>query len=73
MWRKLTAAIILIVLAQPAVAYIGPGVGAGMIATVIGILTAIALSVFAVVWYPIKRLLRRGPRKGKTTASGRHN
>jgi hypothetical protein len=27
--------------------------------SVLGILTAIALAIFAVVWYPLKRLLRR--------------
>jgi flagellar motor component MotA len=59
MWRKLTVAACLVLTAAPAAAYIGPGVGAGMIATVLGILTAIALAIFAVVWYPLKRLLKR--------------
>jgi hypothetical protein len=47
----------LLALAQPAAAYIG--VGAGMITTALGILAAVGLAIFAVVWYPIKRLLRR--------------
>jgi flagellar motor component MotA len=59
MWRKLTVAACLVLTAAPAAAYIGPGVGAGMIATVLGILTAIALAIFAVVWYPLKRLFKR--------------
>jgi hypothetical protein len=63
MWRTLTAITILLISAEPALAYIGPGVGAGLIATVLGLLTAIVLALFAVFWYPIKRLLKH--RQGK--------
>jgi hypothetical protein len=64
MWRILimtTSFLVpaLLVPAGPAAAYIGPGVGAGLIATVLGIVTAMALVAFAVVWYPLKRLLRK--------------
>jgi threonine/homoserine/homoserine lactone efflux protein len=71
MWRKLTTATaILMLFADPAMAYIGPGIGVGMIATVLGILTAIVLAIFAVFGYPIKRLLRRNSRqKIKTTVN----
>lgn len=65
MWRQLMLAVWLILLAEPAAAYIGPGVGAGMIATVLGILTAVVLAVFAVVWYPIKRMLRKHSHREK--------
>jgi hypothetical protein len=69
MWRILIMAACLIVPAGPAAAYIGPGVGAGVIATVLGILTAIALAVFAVVWYPLKRLLKKNTHSsGNSTA-----
>lgn len=40
-------------------AYIGPGLGAGAVATVIGILVSIFLAVFGIVWYPFKRFLKR--------------
>ncbi len=45
---------------QPAaaLAYIGPGVGAGAIAAVVGVLGSIVLAIFAVLWYPIKRMLK---------------
>lgn len=42
-----------------AAAYIGPGMGAGAIATVVGVLAAIFLAIFAVVYYPLKRLFKR--------------
>lgn len=56
-------------------AYIGPGVAAGTIAIVLGILSSIVLAFIGIVWYPIKRLVkrRRGllPRMGaEDSASG---
>lgn len=42
-----------------AFAYIGPGMGAGAIATVVGILMSIFLALFAILWYPLKRLLKK--------------
>jgi len=38
-------------------AYVGPGLGTGFIATVLGIIAAILLSLFAVIWYPFKKLI----------------
>jgi flagellar motor component MotA len=68
MWRKLPVIACMMVLAGPAMAYIGPGVGAGMIATVLGILTALVLALFAVFWYPVKRLLKRNAHSRKIKA-----
>lgn len=42
-----------------AFAYIGPGLGAGAIATVLGIVFGLLMLVIGVIWYPIKRLVRR--------------
>lgn len=50
----------------PAHAYIGPGVGAGAIAVVLGFLAAIGMAFVAIFWYPVKRLLKS--RKAKTEA-----
>ncbi len=44
-------------------AYIGPGIGAGTIAIVLGFIASILLAIFAVVWYPLKRLFRRRKKK----------
>lgn len=46
-------------------AYIGPGVGAGAIAAVLGVLGSIFLALVAVIYYPFKRLLKR--RKAAST------
>jgi hypothetical protein len=42
-----------------AYAYIGPGLGLGTIGVVLGTLGAIILAIFAILWYPLKRLIRR--------------
>ena len=49
----------LILSAAPAQAYIGPGAGAGTIAVVLGVIAAIFMAFFAVLWYPIKRMFKK--------------
>lgn len=55
------AALGFLTLPSMAHAYIGPGLGAGVIATVLGVLAAIVMAFVAVLWYPVKRMLRRKP------------
>ena len=40
-----------------ALAYIGPGLGSGAIAAVLGILGGVLLLLVGVLWYPLKRLI----------------
>lgn len=40
-------------------AYMGPGVGLGFLGAVFGVIGSIFLAIAAIVWYPIKRLLRK--------------
>ena len=40
-------------------AYVGPGLGVGAIAAVLGVVSAAFLAIFAVVYYPVKRALRK--------------
>lgn len=49
-------------------AYIGPGAGFGIIAVVAGTIGSVLLGLFAVLWYPIKRLLKK-LRSTSTTVS----
>lgn len=53
------AALSLALLAPAASAYVGPGLGAGAMAAVLGVLFGVLMLVVGVVWYPLKRLLRR--------------
>lgn len=59
--RLIYALTVLLVLgaAGPAHAYIGPGLGAGVIGAILGILGAVGLAIVAVVYYPIKRMLKK--------------
>ena len=70
--RKLTIACLAAAFAAtpalPAFAYIGPGAGAGAIAVVLGILASIVMAFFAILWYPIKRLLKTFRRKNHPSA-----
>lgn len=48
---------------SPAFAYVGPGVGLGVFGTLFGIFAAVALALFGLFWYPLKRAF------GKKSAS----
>jgi hypothetical protein len=54
----------------PAYAYIGPGLGAGAIAAVLAVLGSIFLAIFAVVYYPIRRLIRKRRNRGALEGQG---
>ncbi len=44
-------------------AYIGPGMGGGVIMAVLGIIGAVFIGLFGVVYFPIKRALKRKKNK----------
>lgn len=43
--------------------YIGPGMDGGALSVIIGILISFFMALFAIVWYPIKRLIKKFKRK----------
>lgn len=49
--------------ATQAVAYVGPGAGISFLSTLLGLLVALFSSLFVVIFYPIRKLLRA--RKGR--------
>ncbi len=51
--------LMVVLFATPAFAYIGPGLAAGTIAIALGIFGSIFLALFATIYYPIKRMMRR--------------
>ncbi|MDX2470461.1 MAG: hypothetical protein QNL04_07790 [SAR324 cluster bacterium] len=60
MCKKQTLLFILfLMIPLSAQAYIGPGVGTGTIAVVFGIISSVFLAIFAIFWYPFKRLIKR--------------
>ena len=44
---------------QIANAYVGPGLGAGTIGVILGIIGSIFIALFAIIWYPLKRLFKK--------------
>lgn len=44
-------------------AYVGPGLGLGVIGTVLGVLVSIFLALLAIFWYPLKRIFGKGQKK----------
>ena len=42
----------------PSYAYIGPGMGGGVIAAIVGFFAAILLGLWGILYYPIKRALK---------------
>ena len=53
------AVLLLFTVPAAANAYMGPGLGLGLISVVLGFIGSITLGFFAVLWYPVKRFLRR--------------
>jgi hypothetical protein len=43
----------------PAFAYTGPGLGLGAIGVALGLVGSILLGLASLIWYPVKRMLRR--------------
>ena len=63
--------IFIIFLSTPCFAYIGPGMGGGVLASVLGIFIAIFLGFFGILYYPLKRAYKK--RKEKKLLSKKSN
>jgi hypothetical protein len=50
--------------ATPAFAYIGPGAGLSAIGAFLALIIGVILAFFGFIWYPVKRLLRKGKAAG---------
>tara|TARA_Y100000817_G_scaffold202658_1_gene158726 strand:- start:27 stop:248 length:222 start_codon:yes stop_codon:yes gene_type:complete len=57
------AVLIFFFYAPAAYAYLGPGVGGGVVAATIGIVVAIFAGLFGLIWFPIKKLLNKRKEK----------
>ncbi|MDE3124191.1 MAG: hypothetical protein KGK14_01645 [Bacteroidota bacterium] len=43
--------------------YIGPGMDGGVLSVVFGILISFFMAIFAIIWYPVKRFLKKLKKK----------
>jgi len=57
----------LFLISVPSYAYIGPGMGGGVIMAIIGFFAALFLGLWGILYYPIKRALKN--RKDKKMSS----
>ncbi|WP_044333924.1 hypothetical protein [Sphingomonas hengshuiensis] len=55
----LAAALLLATAPSAASAYTGPGLGFGAIGVAFGLIGSLLLAIASLVWYPVKRVLRR--------------
>lgn len=46
-------------------AYLGPGIGGGVLMATLGIIIAILAALFGLIWFPIKRLLQKKSKKNQ--------
>ena len=51
--------VLIIIFPNYANAYIGPGLGAGTIGVILGIVGSLFIALFAIIWYPLKRLFKK--------------
>ena len=56
--NKLALFLSLFLISLPTYAYIGPGMGGGVIAAIVGFFAAILLGLWGILYYPIKRALK---------------
>jgi len=50
--------IFLLTYSSVASAYIGPGLGAGAVTVVLGIVSGLLMLIVGIIWYPLKKLIR---------------
>jgi hypothetical protein len=65
MYKLILKIILIFFISTPSFAYLGPGVGAGMIMATLGIIVAIFAALFGLIWFPIKRILKKKEKKLK--------
>jgi ATP/ADP translocase len=64
----LTVCASLLFVVSPAYAYIGPAMGIGTLGAIVAIIGSILFALFAVLWYPLRRMIKR--RKARKEVSG---
>jgi hypothetical protein len=53
----------MIILIVSKLMYLGPGLGGGVITAILGTIGAFFLGLFAILWYPIKKIIAKFKKK----------
>ena len=62
----------LFLISLPSYEYIGPGMGGGVIAAIVGFFAAILLGLWGILYYPIKRALKKRKDKKMSLKDSNH-
>ena len=61
----ITSFLLILTFTSVSFAYLGPGMGGGIILATLGVIIAIFASLFAIIWYPLRKLLKKKNKKLK--------
>jgi hypothetical protein len=67
---RLTFILFLFVAAAPVEAYVGPGAGISVLGSLLGILATILVAIGAVIFWPIRKLMKRRKNSSAPTETG---
>ena len=67
---RITALLLLALIASPAAAYVGPGAGISVLGSLLGILATILVAIGAILFWPIRKLMKRRKAKKETEVPG---
>ena len=59
MLKLIFSSLVFFLITTSSFAYLGPGVGGGVIAATVGVIVAIFAALFGLLWFPVKRLLKK--------------
>ena len=65
MYKLISIIFLYSLISTPANAYLGPGVGGGVLVALLGVIVAILAALFGLIWFPIKRILKKKKSKDK--------
>ena len=51
--------LIFILMTTTSYAYLGPGIGGGIIAATVGLVVAILIGLIGLIWFPLKKLFKK--------------
>ena len=67
---RIIVLLLLTLSASPATAYIGPGAGISVLGSLLGILATIFVAIGVILFWPIKKLMKRRKAKKENEVSG---
>ena len=67
---RIIVLLLLTLSASPAAAYIGPGAGISVLGSLLGILATIFVAIGVILFWPIKKLMKRRKATKETEVSG---